>query len=68
MHEPASSSVQIKIISLGGAALSALSWKPHKGLNRVEIPVPGYRAAGIYFIQVTGEKGKLLAQNKLIIQ
>lgn len=68
MNDPASSSVQIKFVNLSGAVLSALSYKPLKGLNRIEIPVAGHWAAGAYFILVTGENGKLLKQSKLLIQ
>ncbi|PZR26687.1 MAG: hypothetical protein DI535_13485 [Citrobacter freundii] len=61
-------SFQVKLTSLSGAALSTLTYKPVKGLNRVDIPVANQWAAGAYFLQVISQHGKLLKQDKLIIQ
>jgi TonB-dependent SusC/RagA subfamily outer membrane receptor len=59
---------QVKLVSIGGAALSTIMYKPVKGMNRIELPVAGKWSAGLYFVQVISQSGKLLKQDKLIIQ
>lgn len=61
-------SLQIRIANLTGSALRSMNYRPFKGMNRIELPTESQWAAGIYFIQVLDEKGKLLKQDKFLIQ
>lgn len=60
--------LQLRITNLNGSALLSVNYHPFKGLNRIELPTQSQWAAGIYFVQVLDEKGKLLKQDKLLIQ
>jgi len=60
--------LQVRIASSGGATLSIVTYKPAKGMNRIAVPIAGQWVAGVYFVQVITQNGKLLKQNKLIIQ
>lgn len=60
--------LQVRITNLSGTVLRSLAYRSFKGLNRVEVATATQWAAGMYFVQVLDEKGKLLKQDKLIIQ
>jgi TonB-dependent SusC/RagA subfamily outer membrane receptor len=60
--------LQIRITNLAGSALRSMNYRPFKGMNRIELPTESQWAAGIYFMQVLDEKGKLLKQDKFLIQ
>ncbi len=60
--------LRLRTINLNGAELRSVVYRSFKGLNRIEIPTESQWAAGIYFIQVLDEKGKLLKQDKFLIQ
>jgi len=60
--------LQIRIANLNGSGLRLMTYHPFKGMNRIEVPTESQWAAGIYFIQILDEKGKLLKQDKLLIQ
>lgn len=59
---------QVKLTNTSGATLSMFPYQPIKGMNRLEIPVAAQWTAGVYFVQVISQQGKLLKQEKLIIQ
>jgi len=60
--------LQVKLTNLTGVGLNTISYKPVKGVNRISVPVANQWAAGVYFLQVISQHGKLLKQDKLIIQ
>jgi TonB-dependent SusC/RagA subfamily outer membrane receptor len=60
--------LQIRITNLSGTVLRSVAYRSFKGVNRVEVPTASQWAAGMYFVQVLDEKGKLLKQDKLLIQ
>lgn len=60
--------LQLRIINLNGSVLHAVAYHPFKGINRMEIPTKSQWAAGMYFVQILDEKGKLLKHDKLLIQ
>lgn len=60
--------LHIRITNLAGSALHSATYRPFKGMNRIEVPTANQWAAGIYFVQILNEKGKLLKQDKLLIQ
>lgn len=60
--------LQLRITNLNGSVLRLVIYRPFKGINRIELPTESQWAAGIYFVQVLDEKGKLLKQDKLLIQ
>ena len=62
------SPLKVRITNLNGSALRSVSYHPFKGINRVEVPTQSQWAAGIYFVQILDEKGKLLKQDKLLLQ
>ena len=60
--------LQLRITNLSGSVLRSMVYRPFKGINRIELSTESQWAAGIYFVQVLNEKGKLLKQVKLLIQ
>jgi TonB-dependent SusC/RagA subfamily outer membrane receptor len=60
--------LRLRTINLNGAELRSVVYRPFKGMNRIDLPTESQWAAGIYFIQVLDEKGKLLKQDKFLIQ
>jgi TonB-dependent SusC/RagA subfamily outer membrane receptor len=66
--QPDGSPVQVRVLNLNGATLRNTAYQPVKGSNRIRIPIAMQWSAGIYFIQVVGHSGKLLKQEKIIIQ
>lgn len=60
--------LQIRVANLNGLTLHSAAYRPFKGINRIEIPARSQWSAGMYFLQILDEKGKLLKQDKLLIQ
>lgn len=60
--------IQVKITDLSGKQLLSQSKQSFKGINRFAINTDSRWTAGIYIVQVQDEKGKLLQQQKLLIQ
>jgi hypothetical protein len=60
--------IQVKITDLSGKQLLSQSKQTFKGVNRFAINTDSRWTAGIYIVQVQDEKGKLLQQQKFLIQ
>jgi TonB-dependent SusC/RagA subfamily outer membrane receptor len=60
--------LQVKITDLSGKQLVSQSQQAIKGTSRFTINTDTRWTAGIYIVQVQDEKGKLLQQQKLLIQ
>ncbi|HEX7847558.1 MAG TPA: T9SS type A sorting domain-containing protein [Chitinophagaceae bacterium] len=59
---------EIKVLDLSGKTLFTQTQKTFKGLNRFTINADSRWSAGIYIVQLTGENGKLIRQEKLLVQ
>jgi TonB-dependent SusC/RagA subfamily outer membrane receptor len=60
--------IQVKITDLSGKQLLSKSQQSFKGINRFTVNTDSRWTAGVYIVQVQDEKGKLLQQQKLLIQ
>lgn len=60
-------SLTLKLISVSGQLQYFSGVRATEGTNRLEIPTDSRWAAGIYILQLIGEKGKLLQQERIIV-
>lgn len=58
----------IRVISLDGRTLLRQSFNTSKGKNVFQLPTDARWAAGIYFVQLLYENGRVAASEKVIIQ
>ncbi|MDP4264160.1 MAG: T9SS type A sorting domain-containing protein [Bacteroidota bacterium] len=60
--------MQLSIASLNGSIVLLQSQKVNKGLNHLSVTAEAKWSAGIYIVQLRNEKGRLIRQEKLMVQ
>lgn len=60
--------IRVRIVSLAGNVLRSGTYSAINGLNRISIQTASHWSAGMYFLQIIDESGKILQLQKLIIQ
>ena len=60
--------VQLIITNVGGQIISTQSRQLNKGMNNLQV-IPGHKwSTGMYIIQLIGEKGRTIREDKIIVQ
>ncbi len=68
LNATAVQTIIVKILNLNGQILSEKTTATLKGYNRYVMTIDQRWAAGVYFIQVAASQGKILKQEKILVQ
>lgn len=68
LENPVTQAISISLLNLNGQLLSKKTISAVKGYDHYTMNIDPRLAAGAYFIQVTASTGKILKQEKIIIQ